>query len=37
MWPQGREVFAMMTVEENLETGFACLPKGPSITFPTIF
>mgnify|MGYP003112699673 FL=1 len=25
--PQGREVFAMMTVEENLETGFACLPK----------
>ncbi|MGJ8624260.1 MAG: urea ABC transporter ATP-binding subunit UrtE [Yoonia sp.] len=25
--PQGREVFAMMTVRENLETGFACLPK----------
>ncbi|WP_342071878.1 urea ABC transporter ATP-binding subunit UrtE [Yoonia algicola] len=25
--PQGREVFAMMTVLENLETGFACLPK----------
>lgn len=25
--PQGREVFAMMTVEGNLETGFACLPK----------
>ncbi len=25
--PQGREVFAMMTVMENLETGFACLPK----------
>lgn len=25
--PQGREVFPMMTVEENLETGFACLPK----------
>lgn len=25
--PQGREVFAMMTVQENLETGFACLPK----------
>ena len=24
--PQGREVFPMMTVEENLETGFACLP-----------
>jgi urea transport system ATP-binding protein len=25
--PQGREVFAMLTVRENLETGFACLPK----------
>ncbi len=24
--PQGREVFPMMTVMENLETGFACLP-----------
>ncbi len=26
--PQGREVFPLMTVEENLETGFACLPPG---------
>jgi urea transport system ATP-binding protein len=25
--PQGREIFAMMTVEENLQSGFACLPK----------
>jgi urea transport system ATP-binding protein len=25
--PQGREVFPMMTVTENLETGFACLNK----------
>lgn len=25
--PQGREVFPMMTVHENLEAGFACLPK----------
>ncbi|MGJ8609660.1 MAG: urea ABC transporter ATP-binding subunit UrtE [Octadecabacter sp.] len=25
--PQGREIFALMTVEENLQTGFACLPK----------
>ena len=25
--PQGREVFPMMTVHENLETGFACLPE----------
>ncbi|MFK7838429.1 MAG: urea ABC transporter ATP-binding subunit UrtE [Sulfitobacter sp.] len=24
--PQGREVFPLMTVIENLETGFACLP-----------
>ena len=24
--PQGREIFPMMTVRENLETGFACLP-----------
>lgn len=24
--PQGREVFPLMTVRENLETGFACLP-----------
>ena len=25
--PQGREVFPLMSVEENLEAGFACLPK----------
>ena len=25
--PQGREVFPMMTVRENLETGFACLAQ----------
>lgn len=25
--PQGREIFPLMTVMENLETGFACLPK----------
>lgn len=25
--PQGREIFPLMTVEENLETGFACLSK----------
>ena len=25
--PQGREIFPTMTVEENLETGFACLAK----------
>ncbi|WP_198671061.1 urea ABC transporter ATP-binding subunit UrtE [Oceanibium sediminis] len=25
--PQGREIFPFLTVEENLETGFACLPR----------
>ncbi|MEM0907893.1 MAG: urea ABC transporter ATP-binding subunit UrtE [Pseudomonadota bacterium] len=26
--PQGRDIFPLMTVRENLETGFACLPRG---------
>ncbi|MFT3987801.1 urea ABC transporter ATP-binding subunit UrtE [Aestuariivirga sp.] len=25
--PQGREIFTQLTVEENLKTGFACLPR----------
>ncbi|MEM9797313.1 MAG: urea ABC transporter ATP-binding subunit UrtE [Pseudomonadota bacterium] len=25
--PQGREIFPLLTVAENLETGFACLPR----------
>src|SRR3712207_5821265 len=25
--PQGREIFALLTVAENLETGFAALPR----------
>lgn len=25
--PQGREIFPLLTVEENLETGMGCLPK----------
>ena len=25
--PQGREIFPLMSVQENLETAFACLPK----------
>jgi urea transport system ATP-binding protein len=25
--PQGREIFPLMSVQENLETGFACLPR----------
>src|SRR4026208_2098098 len=26
--PQGREIFPLLTVEENLQTGFAPLPRG---------
>ncbi|MEX0281734.1 MAG: urea ABC transporter ATP-binding subunit UrtE [Arenibacterium sp.] len=26
--PQGREIFPFLTVQENLETGFACLERG---------
>jgi urea transport system ATP-binding protein len=26
--PQGREIFPLLTVRENLETGFGCLPAG---------
>lgn len=26
--PQGRDIFPLLTVRENLETGFACLPRG---------
>ncbi len=26
--PQGREIFPFLTVQENLQTGFACLPRG---------
>ncbi|SNS34647.1 urea ABC transporter ATP-binding subunit UrtE [Antarctobacter heliothermus] len=25
--PQGRDIFPLMTVKENLETGYACIPK----------
>ena len=25
--PQGRDIFPLMSVQENLETGFACLPR----------
>ncbi len=25
--PQGRDIFPLLTVEENLKTGFACLPR----------
>lgn len=26
--PQGREIFPLLSVQENLETGYACLPRG---------
>ena len=26
--PQGREIFPLLTVRENLETGFSCLSRG---------
>ena len=35
--PQGREIFPLMTVEENLETGFACLPKSDHTVPDDIF
>ncbi|MEO0486384.1 MAG: urea ABC transporter ATP-binding subunit UrtE [Pseudomonadota bacterium] len=35
--PQGREVFPMMSVLENLETGFACLPKSEHTIPEAIF
>jgi urea transport system ATP-binding protein len=35
--PQGREVFPMLTVQENLETGFACLPSSERVVPDHIF
>lgn len=35
--PQGREIFSMLTVVENLETGFACLPKAERTVGDWIF
>lgn len=35
--PQGREVFPMMSVQENLETGFACLDKPDHIIPDFVF
>ncbi|MGY9046641.1 urea ABC transporter ATP-binding protein [Puniceibacterium antarcticum] len=35
--PQGREVFPLMTVMENLESGFACLPKSEHFVPDTIW
>ncbi|SNR35067.1 urea ABC transporter ATP-binding subunit UrtE [Paracoccus sediminis] len=35
--PQGRAIFPMLTVRENLETGFACLPRRDRRIPDTIF
>jgi urea transport system ATP-binding protein len=35
--PQGREIFPLMTVRENLESGFACLPKDEHFVPDEIF
>ncbi|WP_170424086.1 urea ABC transporter ATP-binding subunit UrtE [Ruegeria arenilitoris] len=35
--PQGREIFPFLTVRENLETGFACLPRSDHMIPDYIF
>ncbi len=35
--PQGREIFPLLTVRENLETGFACLPRSGRTIPPEVF
>lgn len=35
--PQGRDIFPLLTVRENLETGFACLPKSERMVGDEIF
>ncbi len=35
--PQGREIFPLLTVRENLETGFACLPTSEHYVPDEIF
>ena len=35
--PQGREIFPLLTVKENLETGFACLPRTERFVSEVIF
>src|ERR1700691_4516375 len=35
--PQGREIFPRLTVRENLETGFAVLPRGKKLVPDEIF
>ncbi len=35
--PQGRQIFPLLSVQENLETGFACLPRPKRRIDPEIF
>ena len=35
--PQGREIFPLLTVRENLETGFSCLPSEEHVVPDEIF
>ncbi|WP_417246653.1 urea ABC transporter ATP-binding subunit UrtE [Celeribacter sp.] len=35
--PQGRMIFPLLTVKENLESGFACLPKSEQFILDEIF
>ncbi len=35
--PQGRDIFPRLTVEENLMTGFNCLPRGEASVPPEVF
>ncbi|KAA5605294.1 urea ABC transporter ATP-binding subunit UrtE [Roseospira marina] len=35
--PQGRMIFPLLTVKENLETGFACLPRAERVIPDEIF
>lgn len=35
--PQGRDIFPLLTVRENLETGFACLPRNQWVIPDHIF
>ena len=35
--PQGREIFPVLTIKENLEAGFACLPRPQRVVWGKIF
>jgi urea transport system ATP-binding protein len=35
--PQGREIFPLLTVEENLKTGFAALPRAQRVVADEVF